>query len=451
MQQFKSRLQSETFRKYITGTSWLLLEKVFSMGIAFAVGTITANQLGSEDYGKFNYARSFATLITVFAPLGISGGILARNLLNNPEKRDLIMGTAFATRLITSFFCVALATLVGFYMNEFVWNDDLKFWMVILAATPVVFESFNVLGDYFVANVESKYHAYGEFAKTLVSSAIKLVMLYVFDSPVIWFAVVLIVDAIIYDLVVIGVYARKFKLSVLQWKASRSYAWELIRETWPLVFSSFVIMIYMKIDQIMIQPMLGDKAVGLYAAALRISESTYFVPTVISSSLFPAIVNARKESMALFNDRTQQLSDLMVLIGILIAVPVTVLSHWIFKFLYAPEYADAQYVLVIHIWSGVMVGTGLAGNAWLTANGLQKFALYRTIWGAIANIVANMVLIPRVGIEGAAIATLIAQTIASYLGNAFSPKTRPLFFIQTQSLLGLGFLSPIKSILSKNR
>ena len=53
----------------------------------------------------------------------------------------------------------------------------------------------------------------------------------------------------------------------------------------------------MKIDQVMIKEMLGAEAVGQYAAAVRLSEVWYFIPIIIASSLFPAIVILKKSVM----------------------------------------------------------------------------------------------------------------------------------------------------------
>jgi O-antigen/teichoic acid export membrane protein len=62
------------------------------------------------------------------------------------------------------------------------------------------------------------------------------------------------------------------------------------------LLSGIAIMIYMKIDQIMLGQMVGDEAVGIYSAAVRISEVWYFVPIAIVASVFPAILEAKKRS-----------------------------------------------------------------------------------------------------------------------------------------------------------
>ena len=107
----------------------------------------------------------------------------------------------------------------------------------------------------------------------------------------------------------------------------------------------------MKIDQVMIQEMLGNEAVGQYAAATRLSEIWYFIPTVVVSSLFPAIVNARRQSEELYCDRLQKLFDLVAWIAIAIALPITFLSDMIVNMLYGEQYNQAASVLTIHIWA----------------------------------------------------------------------------------------------------
>ncbi len=439
--------QSEGFRKYFSSVSWLLVERVFSMGVAFAIGIYTANQLGTENFGKFNFARSFSTLITVFAPLGM-GAVMTRNLINHPEKRNLTLGTVFATRASASLISIIAVVLTALVFDSLMWQDELKFLLVLIVSVPVFFESFNILGEYYTSQAQAKYHVYGELAKTIISASVKLLLLFVFHASVIWFAWVLILDAIVYDIVVISVLKIKFKESPLQWKVDWSYARKMIKESLPLVFSGFVITVYMRLDTVMIGEMLNDTEVGKFSAALRFSEATFFVPTVICGALFPAIIASKKEGEARFTEQTQKLSDILTLIGLVIAIGVNICSYWIFKYLYKPEYAEAQSVLIIHVWSGVMVGLGMLANSWLIANNLQKYSLTRTIWGAIVNAGMNTVLIPKLGIDGAAISTLVSQAVASYLSNYITPKTRPLFWMQTRSLFGLGFLSPIKDILS---
>jgi O-antigen/teichoic acid export membrane protein len=191
----------------------------------------------------------------------------------------------------------------------------------------------------------------------------------------------------------------------------------------------------MKVDQIMIKQMLGSIQVGEYAAAARLSEAWYFIPVVICSSLFPAIINAKKISDKLYYERLQKLYDIMVWGSIVIIIPVTLSSEWLIAITYGSEYSRSAGVLVIHIWASIFVFLGVASSSWFIVENLQKYSFYRSLMGACLNIVLNFLLIPRYGVYGAAISTLAAQFIAVYFCNALHPKLRVTFKLQTNAIL----------------
>jgi O-antigen/teichoic acid export membrane protein len=153
-------------------------------------------------------------------------------------------------------------------------------------------------------------------------------------------------------------------------------------------------MLHLKVDQVIIRHLMSNEAVGYYAAALRLSESTYFVPVVICTSLLPPMLNARSKSVGLYRTRLQQLFNLMVLLSLGIALPVTFLGDWIIDLVFGKAYHPAGAVLVLHIWSGVFVALGVAANGWLIAENLHRIALYRTLLGVVINIGLNFALIP---------------------------------------------------------
>ena len=74
---------------------------------------------------------------------------------------------------------------------------------------------------------------------------------------------------------------------------SGKVARSLLRDSWPLILSGVLVSIYVNIDQVMIKHMIDEQAVGLYAIATRLSTAWYFIPIAITSSMFPAILNAK--------------------------------------------------------------------------------------------------------------------------------------------------------------
>jgi O-antigen/teichoic acid export membrane protein len=214
-----------------------------------------------------------------------------------------------------------------------------------------------------------------------------------------------------------------------------------MKDSWPLIFGGLVVMIYMRIDQMMIKEMLGERDVGLYSAAVRLSELWYVIPNVITSSLFPSIVNAKKISAALYYLRLQRLYTFLLWIALAIAVPMTFLSGWIVNVLYGEAYRGAGQILMVNIWAGVFVFMGVASGSWLASENLQKIAFYRTFAGAVINIMLNLVLIPAYGVVGAAIATVISYMFAGFLFDFFNEKTKATFYMKLSAFAMKGIKS----------
>jgi len=188
---------------------------------------------------------------------------------------------------------------------------------------------------------------------------------------------------------------------------------KLLAYSWPLIISGIMVALYMKIDAIMLQNMKGVKEAGAYQTVATLSEAWNFVPSVIVTSLFPAILNAKRDDPDRYNKRIQNLYDLMVYLSVPVAVVITFAAPLIYT-LYKPEYAYAAPVLSVHIWSGVFVFLGAANSQYLIAENLNTLTFLRTGFGAIVNIGLNLILIPKMGMMGAAIATL-----AAYASSAF--------------------------------
>jgi len=424
----KSLKENKSVMKYLTNTSWVLGEKILRLTVGLFVTIWVARYLGPEQFGLFNYAQSFAAIFSVIATFGLDS-IVIRELVKNPVKRDIILGTAFALKLFGAFLvlCALLVTLT-------LLSIDIKTKaLVLIIASATVFQSFNVIDFYFQSQVLSRFVVFSNALVLLLSSLLK-VFLIIKGAPLIAFAYVFFFDSVVLAAGFVFFY-HKHVHRLLSWSFNLITVKSLLKDSWPLIFSNMAILLYMKVDQIMIKHMLDDDAVGQYAAAVRLSEAWYFIPMAITASLFPAILNARNRSTVLYSSRLQHLYDLMAWLAILIAIITTFLSEWGVQLLYGEQYSNAASVLTIHIWASVFVFLGVASSKWFIAENLQKYTLYRTIAGGIINILLNYILIPIYGINGAAFATLVSQAVASYFFNATNKKLRVTFILQSKALL----------------
>jgi PST family polysaccharide transporter len=226
----------------------------------------------------------------------------------------------------------------------------------------------------------------------------------------------------------------KYGLLLTKLCVSIKRAKSLLKDSWPLLLSSISITIYMQIDQIMLGHMIGDEAVGIYSAALRISAVWYFIPMAIVASTFPAILESKKRSEKQYYARLQKLFDLMVVISVGLALPTTFLSTSIVTLLFGEAYRDAGIILSIHIWAAVFVFLGVASSQWIIAEGRQVLSLQRSVIGAFVNVALNLWLIPVYGAVGAALATIISYSVAAFFADVIYKETRKIFSMKVRAL-----------------
>jgi O-antigen/teichoic acid export membrane protein len=193
----------------------------------------------------------------------------------------------------------------------------------------------------------------------------------------------------------------------------------------------------------MLGNMVGDSEVGVFSAAVRLSEAWYFIPLIITNSLLPSIIAAKDSDPSVYLKKVQKSFDIMALLGVMTAIVISAFAYYIIEIVFGGEYRRAAPILTIHTWTSVFVFIGFASGNWFIVENLQKLVFYRTLSGAVINVALNYVIIPLYGGIGAAVATLISQFVASYFFNLFTKKTYPVFKMQSLALFkvtGLYFL-----------
>jgi PST family polysaccharide transporter len=413
----------------IFNTGWLFADRILRMGFGLIVGVWIARYLGVQQFGIFNYASAFAALFSPIATMGLDG-IVIKEIVRYPTNKEEILGTTFCLKLIGAISCLLLTILCILVFRH---NDSLTVWLVAILAFAGVFQAFDTIDLWFQSQVQSKYSVLAKNTAFVVITILK-VTLVTMKVPLIAFAWAALAEFAVGALGLVITYRVK-GFSIWQWRWSFPMAKSFIRQSFPLIFSGLSIMIYLKIDQIMLGEMVSEAAVGIYSAATRISEVWYFIPMAVASSVSPSIYAAKKTDEALYYRILGNLHRLLFFVSIVVSLPMTFISETIITSLFGNAYADAGGVLAIHIWASVFVFMGVATSSWFIAEGLTQFSMYRTLIGAITNIVLNLFLIPAYAGVGAAIATVISYGMAGFFIHAIYPKTWKIFQMQIKSLI----------------
>lgn len=429
----RQRLEGRhALQQMIGNTGWLFADKIVRMGAGLLVGVWVARYLGPARFGLFNYALAFVALFSIIANLGLDS-IVVRDLVHDPERRDETLGTAFFLKLSAgaATFVVTVCAILLLRPGE-----GTTHWLVGIIAAGTIFQAFDTVDFWFQAKVQSKYTVYAKNAAFLVATVLKVGMI-LLQAPLVAFAWAGLAETACGAAGLVIAYRRHGYL-LRSWRATLALATGLLKDSWPLMLSGVVVMIYIKIDQVMLGEMLGNREVGVYSAAVRLSEVWYFIPMSITASVFPAIVQAKKSSESEYYRRLNKLYLVMMWLSLAVAIPVTLFAGEIVELVFGQEYRNAAGALSINCWAGLFIFSGLVSNHWYLLENLNHLTLYRHVIGAGANIGLNLVLIPRYGVNGAATATLLTQFLTSYLFDLFNKPTRILF--RTKSRYFLFFL-----------
>ncbi|MFT7091837.1 MAG: O-antigen/teichoic acid export membrane protein [Candidatus Azotimanducaceae bacterium] len=417
--------QHAGIRRYASNTLWLLLERVYRLAVGLGVAVWVTRYLGPENFGLLSYVQSLVFMFSALATLGLDS-IVIRELVKHEDQRDELLGTAFVLKLVGSIVMLLSLGVATMMLGE----TRYVALLIFVVGAAHLFQTVNVVDYYFQAKVLSKYVAISQAIGLALTSSLKIYLILI-GADLFWFGVAISFDALVVAICLGYHYLTKAE-SWRLWRFSLDTAKRLMSDAWPLLLSAAAVSLYLKIDQIMIRNMLEVDSVGHYAAATRLTEALYFIPVVIAASVFPAVINARSDTV-LFQQRLRRLYTLLVWMGVAIALPLALFAGELIQLLYGDPFAPSAGVLVIHAWSSVFVFLGVASSNYLIANNMTMISLYRALLGVIVNVLLNLVLIPQYGIAGAAFATLLAQFSSSLLYDVFDKRLRAIIRLKLQA------------------
>lgn len=414
--------------KIVRNASWIIACRVAQALFNLAVTMLTARYLGPSGYGVVNYAASIVAFAVPVMQLGLNA-VLVQEMIAAPEEEGRTLGTAITMSLFS-----ALLSILGVVAFSAVANPAEPDTILIcgLYSLLLVFQAFEHIQYWFQAKYLSKYTSLVVLAAYAVASAYKIYLL-VAQKSVVWFALSQALDYLVIAIGFLIVY-RRFGTQRLAF--SRHAAARMLAKSRYYIVSALMITVFAQTDRIMLKLMVGDASVGYYSAAVTCAGMTGFVFAAVIDSVRPSIFEAKKISREAYEGRVRLLYSLIVYAALLQCVAVTLLSGWVIDLLYGADYGPAVDALRIVVWYTAFSYIGPVRSIWMLAEGKQKYLWIVNLSGAILNVALNFVLIPHLGLLGAAWASLATQIFANFLiGFILRP-------IRENNRLLLGALNP---------
>lgn len=413
-------------RKFISSTSWQVVSQIYTMVLSLVVGVLTARYLGPGNYGLIGYGQSLVSIFTSVSTLGMST-VVVKDLVEKPERKSELLGTALVLRLISSTVSILLIDVLVLVIEP---GNTILRYITLIQSVALVFQAFDTLSYWFLSRLENKFISIGSIVANTLVYAWRVILL-IKGTPVIWFAASSCIQYLASGLVIGSIFVRKGN-----WRLSFSMdaAKSILSRSYHFIFSGIAIALYTQVDKVMLGNMLGETEVGYYTAATSVANMWEFVPLAIINSAKVLIFESRKRSEQEYKQRLSLLLAGITAMGIVVSLGFMVFGKLAIRILYGEAYMSAVGPLVILIWGTVFAVLGSArGSTWIIAENLNKYSKNYVFISSAVNIALNWLTIPVFGIMGAAVATLVAQIVNVFIAPIFFKKTRSFIRIYLEA------------------
>jgi O-antigen/teichoic acid export membrane protein len=420
-----------SLHKSIGNTAWIFLDNIIRMLVGLFIGVWFVRYLGPNLYGKISYVLAFVALFLPIATLGLED-VMVRDFVRDPSRKNETMGSAFVLRLTGGIAAFVITIGAAFILHG---SDHQFLWLIGIIALGNFFYCFSVIESWFSSQAQTKYTVLAKSPAFFVCTFIKIALI-ISGASLIAFAWAGTVEIVIGYIGLLKAYELKGD-SIRNWRCTLKRTKALLKDSLPLALSFIATGVYMRIDQVMLGEMVGSEEVGVYSVAVRLAEVWTFIPSAVFWSVFPSIIEAKNISEKMFYYKLQKFYNLMVILAYAVAIPMSLVAQWLVVTLYGKTFEKAGMMLVVLIWASLFINLEFARSAFLNAMNLNRIYLLSVIAGAVLNIVLNLLLIPRYGGMGAAIASLIAYWFAAH---GFCFLFKPLY--RTGAMLTKSMLYP---------
>ncbi|WP_430446963.1 MAG: flippase [Pseudomonas piscis] len=412
----------------IHNSGWLLLDKFTRILLGLLVGAWVARYLGPSEYGELAYVIAYIAFFQAVATLGLDG-IVIREISRDKNNAHEILGTSFTLRIYAGIACWLIAVASLIIINGW---DSPTILIAALAGGTLIFQAADTIDLWFQSQGQNKRTVIAKLVAYVSSNILKIILILT-KAPLIAFALAISLDIAASALGLFLAY-RRFPCDGY-WRTVKSKALELLKECWPFILSGLAVIIYMRIDQVIIKEMLGAESLGIYSAILPIAMAPNFIPTIMSVVLMPMISRLHSEDKEKYHSLLIIIFRLNFYSALLIALFVAALSDIIVSILFGAAFSESSTVLRIYIFSNCFTWLGIAHSLWLINEKRGIVRLYGTVLGALSCVALNLLLIPMYGLKGAAFVAIIAQFISALGVNLFFAKES--FILQIKGILFL--------------
>jgi O-antigen/teichoic acid export membrane protein len=401
----------------------LSFSEVISNGLKFVSVIYLARSLGAQGFGKINFATAILAYFMLLVNLGLDTyGI--REIARDKERMKKYINNILTIKFLSSVFAFLLVAVFVYFLPK---PPETKKLILFFGFSLFTF-SFTI--DWvFMGIQEMKYIALAHITQNLLYVAL-IVSLVKMPAQILSIPFLQVGSALVAILILMTVFVRKYGSFKLDFNFG---FWKhILSQAFPMALSIIAIQIYLNFDTVMLGFMKSEGEVGWYNAAYKVISVLLLGGCIYYNTIFPVMSNLYKKSLEKLKHLMQFTLSLMILVIVPMLFLGTLFAAQIIGLIYGDGYQESAVVFQILLWSvAAVLLNGLFGRCLLGCD-RQKYHLLCVSAGTLVNLILNFLLIPPLGIKGAAIATVVAETtvlFTFYLGTRKIVLLAPKDFI----------------------
>jgi O-antigen/teichoic acid export membrane protein len=397
-------------------TSFLTIASVGQKAISFVYFTIIARLVGVENTGQYFFAIAFTTIFAVIADFGLSS-VLTRETAREPDKTSEYFNTIFWSKILFGFVAYALVIITVNLLNY----SELTKTLIYLSGITMFFDNLHACNySIFRAKKNLIYESIGIVGSQMITLSVGTVALFA-GLPLYWLILAYTIPSFL-NFLYTTIFLKKVYIIRYAPVWSKKIFKYFILMAAPFALAGLISRLHSYSDSMLMSKMLSPEELGWWSVPYKITFAFQFLPVALSASVYPVVseifIRDKGEVERLFYKSWHYL----LLVSAPICLGILALAKPIIFRVYGPDYAPSVMVLRILIPSLIFTFLALLNGAFLNAINRQKIQTLVVGVALSVSVILNLILLPRVGIIGAAVSALISHFIFCWLGFYFIKK-----------------------------
>lgn len=407
--------------------------------LAFLFNVYVVRRLGAVHFGRYSAVVAYVTIFAVFTDLGMAP-YSVREIAEDHRRTSWLLPNIIAIRLVLSLVIILIVPLSAYWLGK---DQGMVLGILIASAGQLIYAFQGPLDSVLTARERLDYTALFKLINQLVFWGLGVLLL-VNGMGFIGLIIASLIGVMVVALLSGWVLFRnlgvgRLVLSIQRWP-------QLLKAAFPFGVSSIAYVFMRRFDTVLMSFVLTDAAVGWYNVPYTLITMMLLVAQSIAIAMYPSMVRSHKIEPESLRTVTFQSIKYLLIICLPIAVGGTVLADRIITFLYTDEFAYSIPVLRLILWAlPSLFLLELLGRVANTLH-LERSIARVNVINAVITVLLNVVLVPTLGVMGAALALVSGRVIRLVqfwllIGNGrlLGQRWQPLLRVAlATSLMGAG-------------